>query len=500
MGQGVGGGSPVVTRELLARLGFGAALVLVAANALLFAAQAAMPLVVSDDWLYLDTIVRKCAQGALGLGDFFGKRGPLDHAQPLRKLILLFHYRYFDLDYSIASLIGVLAAFANLGFLWALVRSTVADGAAAGRIRLHFLALAAVYLSLNTAVTLEWPLLAMSYTNHTFLLGFFLAAWWAIHRGHGWRAGCALFLSAFVLDLVADDTGLIGSLAVAFAAVVGGGRRRGWRAALGTAAPLAAAYLAYAVFRHAVTMGLPPPDPHPEQSPALLLAGLLAQLPRLPLALLTPLVASVAHRFQLRPLLGPASAGVEWAVAAVMVAVHAWFWWRALRGPRRPLAFLATCLMLYMYGAVAAMTLTRVSLHDVAYYWMPRYVLIYSLNVVAILLLAIDRCGSTPGSRGAATEARLMAAFACALILVQVPWSLQTWRSVRYLSHNQREMALDLGRIAKDPTAVPADCSQRLAICQYDPDERRDAIRFLQRNRLNVFSPSFQDRHRLYPD
>jgi hypothetical protein len=42
----------------------------------------------------------------------------MDHAQPLRRLVLLMHYEWFGLDYAVGGLVGVLFAFANLGLLW----------------------------------------------------------------------------------------------------------------------------------------------------------------------------------------------------------------------------------------------------------------------------------------------------------------------------------------------------------------------------------------------
>ena len=74
------------------------ALAVVCANALLYAARQANPLITSDDWVYLDSFVRKAAASDLSLSDFFLKRAEMDHAQPLRRVVLLVQYRWFGLD------------------------------------------------------------------------------------------------------------------------------------------------------------------------------------------------------------------------------------------------------------------------------------------------------------------------------------------------------------------------------------------------------------------
>src|SRR3546814_18804286 len=74
---------------------------------MLFPARVANPLVASDGWAFVDGVVRKAAEGNFEWQDLFFKRGALDHSQPLRKLSLLFHYRFFDLDFSIDAIAGV---------------------------------------------------------------------------------------------------------------------------------------------------------------------------------------------------------------------------------------------------------------------------------------------------------------------------------------------------------------------------------------------------------
>ena len=79
-------------------------------DALYFVLRSANPVIRSDDWYYLDVFVRKAVTGHLGIADFFARRYDADHAQPLNKLVMLLEWRWFDLDFSVGAVIGVMAA------------------------------------------------------------------------------------------------------------------------------------------------------------------------------------------------------------------------------------------------------------------------------------------------------------------------------------------------------------------------------------------------------
>lgn len=506
------------TRDTLVQGLFLGLLVLIAANSLLYAIQAANPLVASDGWHFVDSIVRKAAAGELSVGDLFAKRSALDHSQPLRKLILLFHYRYFDLDYSVEAIIGLLAAFMNLGVLWLVVRASTAApyGGHAQRggwlVYLGFCALAAVYLSLNADVIFNWPLLTLNYTSHLFVLLFLCAAWHGYRRADHARLAL-LFAAALAMDVIADDTGLITSIAATLAIALQCARDRAWRAGVKAVMAIVIAYVGYRLLVAWVTPAEASAAARTGLGLGNLLTGLLSHVGEVMDWVKVPLVASVAHRMQLRDLPGSDAVWVEVGIAIVLVAAHLWFWYRAWRGRSNLGAFVACGLMLVFYGLVAGMLLARVSLQGSAYLWQPRYVLIYEWNVVALLLMALSQVGSAPASL-ATKEASVvpgtlerrpfagtfLAISAVFLLLLQVPLSQHTWKALKYVSAYQQRMALQMGEIAKDPAHAPEKCAPMLVICRYTAAHRRDTIAFLRANRLNVFSPSFRSRHRLYQD
>src|SRR3546814_7478672 len=90
---------------------------------MLFPARVANPLVASDGWAFVDGVVRKAAEGNFEWQDLLFKRGALDHSQPLRKLSLLFNYRFFALDFLLDAIAGVSFAIVNVALLWWVARS-----------------------------------------------------------------------------------------------------------------------------------------------------------------------------------------------------------------------------------------------------------------------------------------------------------------------------------------------------------------------------------------
>lgn len=497
-------------RDSLSAALFGALLALIGLNALLFAVKAVNPLIASDAWHVVDTVLRQVPAGQFDIGDLFAKRAAgFDHAQPLRKLILLFHYRFFDLDFSIEAIIGVVAAFLNLAILWWMARREDTRPASTRPLQLLlFATLAAAYLSLNSSVVFGWSLVTLNYTTHVFLLAFLACGWWAL-QGEGWPRLAALFLAALAMDVVGDDTALIATLAacvpIALAALHGDRRRRG----LEVAATALSAYLVYKI-----GYGLLAPQEGARGAGtgaaiAKLLPQLGSQVGDAWKWIQIPLTASVAQRAQLRSWFGTDTTVVEVVIALALALGHAWFWWRALRRPQRLAGFVAIALMMLFYGLVAAMVITRVSAHGADYLWQPRYALIYEWNLVALLLMALGQLGLAhsgavqPGANRMprARAAGAVVASACVvLLLLQVPLSLNSWRSVRFLSTHQQKMAAQLGELARDPLHAPQACAPELVVCRYPPARRQQVIQFLRANRLNLFSPGFQARNRLYPD
>ena len=140
-------------RDAVALYAFMTVMAMIGMNALLFAFKGSNPLITSDAWYFVDEMLRQIPAGTFGIDDLFAKRSGFDHSQPVKRLILLFHYHYFNLDFTIEAVISVMVAFINIVILWRISRNGVTSGIAEDkRFLLVFAALSAIYLSLNAAM------------------------------------------------------------------------------------------------------------------------------------------------------------------------------------------------------------------------------------------------------------------------------------------------------------------------------------------------------------
>jgi hypothetical protein len=485
-------------------------LVVVCANVLVYTARQANPVIASDDWVYLDSFVRKAARSDLSLADFFVKRSAMDHANPLRRLVLLAHYKWLDLDYGVQALVGVMFAFANLGLLWVMSMPKPGNRDASRALPTAFIALAAIYLSLNAGTVYTWPLLTLAFSSQFFVLACILQAWKANAEDAGRRSAFALFGAAFAMDAVTDDTGLLVTIAILLATAAwqfrGEARRtrlaHAFRAAM---LPVLAAFAIYKLLYFVVTRGAVIAAPLSDRlSLANKLHSLWDNLPTLLAGLHVPMVAALMQKTQINRLFGPQAGTAELALAALMLAAHGWFWWRAFK--RRPgmAGFAAMVLMLYFYGAVAGILVGRAAIYGAGYFWQPRYVLLYQLSIVALIMMAMDAMSAAcakglDGFRMSWVRAAAVV-LAVAVLLLQCRLSAVTWGGAQSSSRFQARLARQIGELAAHPDRIPNRCAPALIICRYPVEQRTELVYFLKENKLNVFSPSFQARYRLYPD
>jgi len=477
------------------------ALAVLASNAILFASRVANPLIVSDGWAFVDEVVRKTAEGNFALQDLFFKRGALDHSQPLRKLVLLFHYRYFDLDFSIEAVTGLLFGLLNIVAFWWIAREGRRGSRPSASELLGFTALAAVYFSLNASVIYSWPLMTLSYSTHSFILAMLVSAWFALADARG-RSMLLLAATSLLMNLVADDTGIIVTIACLLVILLRALQGTPVRRALLVATIVAGACVAYNV-GYAMLL------PQPQASGAKLdWAGLLGRSSQA-WQLSIPFTASIVHITHLQEWFGAGAEVAAAVIAIVVIAAHAWFWRSALVGRRNLASFVAVALMLVFYGLVAGILLGRVGANGMLYLWQPRYTLIYAWNIVALLLMALAQArsvgpamNSMAPSRAGATDAlpaRTLMAASALLLGLQVPLSMDGWQHVRPIQVYQQRLAAQIGRLALDPGKAPGRCMPQMVVCHFPESRREELMRFLEGNHLNLFSPSFQRRHHLYP-
>lgn len=468
------------------------------ANSAVFGWHAAIPLPVSDAWYFIEGFVAKALTGELGLGDFFAQRSAGDHAQPFQKLVLLAHLRAADLDFRVEAMVGLAGAMLSAGLLSCLLVRNARDRA--GRVKAAITAAGVwtVLFSTNATDLHTWSLVTLGW----WMVASAVAFWWlaAVVRSPRVAVGLGL-LGGGLIGLTWDEV----AIPVAIAAVAASllvdrrdGLARTVALAIGTLLGVGMARLALA---HVAG------DASAEATGGTLagLRGLFTH-PDAWHALTGPLADSVVHRSHLDAWTGPAAPAWQIAIAMVLGVAHVGFWWRVLVSrnlPAQQVAITAVAMMLFFYACVAGVLLSRGIDFGPMYVHQPRYVLVYQLNLVALALMFLGPAGQARAAQRVRLSPAGLAAAAglIAVIAVQLPLARAAWMHAPYLRNYVERSALTMGQLATDPTAVPAGgCSQILTICSAPVQSRRNVMRILAGHRLNVFSPAFQARHRLYPD
>ncbi|MEN5207884.1 hypothetical protein ABE493_07160 [Stenotrophomonas terrae] len=479
---------------------FGILLVIAAsANALLYSDAVATPLVQSDAWYFLETFLPRYLEGSLTFLDLFMQRGAGDHAQPLQKLVLLFHTKYFDLDFRVEGLIGVAI---GIAWCWAISREMMRQPQADPlRNAFSWICVGLVFalgLSLNSSNIFTWPLATLGYIP--LLLG---TLYFSLVMGQLLQKArpVLVLVATLLLGLCTDEIALVLVIAAALACVpllTSSRRSKLSTLAAGVTGLVLARIFLWWVAQHAGT-GAAVLLPSRGLAESLLTTEAFS-------GLLIPFSDSLVH-LQLLTSRFPDNTGTAALVcAAAVIALQVFFWvtvigaWRA-RAYDRTLA-MATFLMLVAYALTAGIILSRVPAFDWNYLHQPRYVMSYQINLVAIAVMFHYRL--TRSTPPASTKACVLERSAILLLisgLLGVQWhaSVYNWKLPHYLIPYWQNTALAMQRLATDPRSPPTACTDIMTVCGYPEEERVKLISLLVDKQLNIFSSRFQIRNRLYP-
>lgn len=476
------------------------ALGVAATNATLFAYSVSIPLVANDGWYFLDTFIREYFNYTLDIRDFFLKRDGSDHAQPIQKLVLLFHLRNFGLDFTVEALIGVLfALIACVSAMRVAWRTTAAAGDAGWRAHLGFAAcmgaIPLLLFSLNSPEVFSWSLVTLGYLMVALAIGYFaLGAAVLTGRLRGWQ----MLPASFLLAVALDDLGIIYLLAFvivcALVASAGGGGKRSLRVAL-------AAVAGTLLYDGIVQPLLSPATAAAPQLTAGVFAFLTEHWTDVWKAAWLPASSMFIHPGQLDAA-GPALRALSVALPLLCIGLHGLFWIRlpARLRERRATDLVCAGLLLSFYGTTAALVLARVPDFGFDYLTQPRYCVAYLLGSLPILI------SGTPIWREWRRSGRLdrvhagaVLALAIGISVAQWPLSMNSWARYKYIAEYTQIAALQIGQL-RDAPATTTVCADILYVCGYDVAKKRDLIGLLTLHQLNVFNRAFQLRHRLYPD
>ncbi|MBB6598444.1 hypothetical protein [Luteimonas sp. MC1825] len=457
------------------------------AHAVALAGSIANPLVYSDNWTFIETFLKVALEEGAGFGDFLVKRAGVDHAQPLGKLLMLANARWAGLDFMLEARVALACVVAGWVLLCAVVlRGRGGHVPAAPLVVLLLAAILVVQLAPASVDVYAYPMVLMAHAFYLSAFAVLATSWHAYRGGPAWT----LVVAMAACGIVGDDSAILLVAATVPALLLAGAReqrlRGAWRVVALLVLVLLACRGAYALFGEIrgstsadFNVGL-----------AARVAGLAAQWRDAWAWLATPLSAGLVSGAALRAMLGDGWLAARIALAVLVGAGHAWFWWRAWRLRPGAAWFLAVALMLLFYAMVAGVLFGRVFVRGTAFLDQGRYSVFYQVGIVALLLMALAEGALATGrSRALAWSA------AAALLLLQLPLALHAWQQVPGHRDAYAHMARDMAAMARDPLHPPAGCAVGVDVCVRPEASRVALMAMLVEHRLNLFSPRFRARH-----
>lgn len=474
---------------------FSAALLALAANAFLYIWHNCNPLLLLDDWFYLDVVVRKIFSGELSFIDFFAKQ---EHAQPLVMLLLYVNTIVFGMDFSYQGLFGLLCSIVTVLSIFLMVRREIPGAYSNWQVLACLLAIAAIFTSLNGSGTWEgvydWSLQILGFASlHMLAAGLVWLTWRSLQTGH-WLA---LLLGGAAVGIGTDDAAYIIIAACATCALLAGIRLGCLPRAIRVFATLLVALALARLFYYGLTHYYSYVSAEASRSAFFKLANLRQFLPEIGNLFVIPSASSIVHAGQLQYFFPQSWKSWQQALGLLLLAGQAWFWLTVFRTRLNGVVFMAVCMMLLAYGYWAGIIVGRLSVFGIATLSANRYVLFYMLMPTALLLMAIARLSiAGTGHREKAT----ITTAAAALLVVQVPISLATWRLADNVDGFLQDQANKMFAIARDPGLEIPSCGGPYVFyeCQWNEEKRAQMFQMMKTHRLSVFSREFNDRHDMY--
>lgn len=476
---------------------------LFALDTLSFVWRTTNPVIEADAWYFLDVFLRKAIDGDLEVWDFFVKRGPGDHAQPLFKILMLLNWLYFDLDFALDSVVGFMAA-ATCALIYhrLLIPARFHVDSNAWRC-LAWAAICAVLLSLNSTGVWTWSLVALENVTSLIVLLFVLATWHAHRR----QRYLLLAFATLLLGISSDDSALVAAFSVCaallFVLLRDPAQRHAsaWKVFAVIGACMVVVRVGYGclpytgfTFRaHLPTAAKPATISFEALYEALRGGGWWQWI-------LLPLTLPVYYRNPFGPAYAFAWGVAQGSIGVALLVAHVQFWRQASCCRYNPAAFSALGLMLVTYGWTAGIIFFRVSKFGNDYLNQPRYVLFYAGHLIALILMwaaTLDQ-GQGPAMQRFLARVWIPAAGCLILLVATLPQSFAAWHSRKYDIAYYADMARQINVLAHDPINA-TQCNKVQPVCGMKPMNRADLVQLMSTNGINVFSPRVQRRHAYLP-
>ncbi|KAB8179314.1 hypothetical protein FKV24_012850 [Lysobacter maris] len=475
------------------------ACVLAVVNALAFTYANAIPVPSADAWYFIDTFVRKAVDGNLGYLDFFAQRGAGDHSQPLHRIVLLVHLYAGDLDFRMEAMVGVVLGVVSCALLAHVLCRSISDSGIAGKLRcgIGAISIFLVGLSLNATNIYTWSLVSLAWISLLACVSYWIAAPRFSEGAGRLTVLCAL---TFTLGVLIDELALPAFVAL----ICGVAVRDGWRAPITALRMAIVGGLGLALARLFLHLAA-------GNGAADAAGGSLGAMFEMLLgsggwkAVVVPLSDSLVHREHLDRLFKDWAVPVEFMIAISLAVLHIGFWWRAFDRTKRPgssVLVISVAMMLFFYATIFGIALSRASSFGADYFHQPRYVVVYQLNLLALILMFAGSGNRANGINGGVARSvwawRACIAGVIALVLLQALLSLFAWRSAKYVQDYTRGAAESLAALGREPaTREEVACPQILTICKAAPEVRMRTMSLLRNNALSIYSADFRHAHGL---
>ncbi|WP_297791991.1 hypothetical protein [uncultured Marinobacter sp.] len=456
---------------------------------------ASSPVIRSDAWSFLSSLGGKWTSEGFSFSDLFYKRSISDHAQPLNKMLFYINLKNLGLDFRYEAFIGFLGVavfvFIALIFYSFSERSQLGNGSL-----LSLLGAIAVITSLNSTNIYTWPLVSFG------IIYPLLSAISAVAIFHYIQNGKPFFLSVpFVaIFLMGDSRSIVFWVALMACLVVtayhfnGCQRKRSLYTAISGSLTLLLFYVLVNfkfIFQQKVGEA-----PDALDSPNIVPFIDYFEAIRIVFS------SSLIHRKHYADL-GNLGYLFSWIVAFVVLGFYVRFLLLSfikrerLSMPRMALLF----VIMYATVATCAVFFGRVSEKGVEYLNQPRYVIVYQLIPFALLLdlaLSIERPRASVSRIDVAKWVAGLVGVAC--ICLSVYFSVTAYRVFPWISKHQDYVVKVIGYLSDHPDANVASYRRQLGpLSAMDKSERIAVIDLLKKKKLNLFSPKFQWKYRLFP-
>lgn len=453
-------------------------------NVLAFTSSTAIAIPGSDAWYFLDSFVRPAVEGNLRLADFFVQRGADDHAQPMQKAVLWLHLKLAHLDFRIEALVGVVAGILACAWLaWRMLRTNAGKDrtlSAAGACLIFVIG-----LSLNSTNIYIWSLVTLGWL---LLLVCFLY-WSTLARCRTTAQMVVLALcSTWLVSMLIDELIYPAFVAVVMATMV----RDGVRRPKNTLALAISGGLGLLLGR--ALLQVLSPDHEAASDGGSSLQDLLAVIsqPDAWKILVGPLSDSLIHRMNIEAIAPSLVNPISIALAIGLSLLHILFWWKVLLSKKRPSAevlVIAVAMMLFFYAVVVGIVLSRVPIFGMDYLHQPRYVMMYQLNIIALVLAFFSPMQSDEGPEYSSSLRWKPLSTFVILVLIQIPLSKMAWDSAKYEKQYARNAELVLTELGKNPRLIPTEgCPPILTVCELGLPKRIELLKMLQKHRLSIYS------------